>query len=261
MDPVIQVLRVPGTDMRPWLEHVARLRIAVFRDFPYLYDGNMAYEREYLEALSQAAGGALVLALDDHGTPVGASTGMPLQQAEAAPPDGQRGYQDKMQLTGFEKQLGVIEPGDALQVFDLGDVRAGIAVCYDSEFPLSVRAQREAGERLLLVPSCTDTYAGATRVTVGCMARALENRMFVAKAVTAGETAWSPALEVNTGEAVLYAPMDRGFPSDGVLAATVGDQLWAMADLDFEALTRRLGDAQVTVDGDWGKQRSCVSGP
>lgn len=34
-------------------------------------------------------------------------------------PDGRRGYQDKMQLTGFEKQLGVIEPGDALQVFDL----------------------------------------------------------------------------------------------------------------------------------------------
>ncbi len=174
-------------------------------------------------------------------------------------PDGRRGYQDKMQLTGFEKQLGVIEPGDALQVFDLGGVRTGIAVCYDSEFPLSVRAQREAGAQLLLVPSCTDTDAGATRVTVGCMARSLENRMFVAKAVTAGEAAWSPALDVNTGEAVLYAPMDRGFPADGVLASTQGDQLWAMADLDFDALTQRLGDAQVTVDGDWSQQRQHVT--
>lgn len=173
-------------------------------------------------------------------------------------PDGRRGYQDKMQLTGFEKQLGVIEAGDALQVFDVGGVRTGIAVCYDSEFPLSVRAQREAGAQLLLVPSCTDTDAGSTRVTVGCMARALENRMFVAKAVTAGDAAWSPALDVNTGEAVLYAPMDRGFPADGVLASTRGDQLWAMAELDFDALETRLGDAQVTVDGDWSQQRQDV---
>lgn len=84
MNPVIQVLRVTGTEMLPWLEHVARLRIAVFRDFPYLYDGDMAYEREYLQALSQAAGGVLVLALDESGAPVGASTGMPLVEAEAA---------------------------------------------------------------------------------------------------------------------------------------------------------------------------------
>lgn len=97
-------------------------------------------------------------------------------------------------------------------MFDLNGVRAGIAVCYDSEFPLPVRAQREAGARLLLVPSCTDTRAGATRVRVGCMARALENRMFVAQAVTTGAADWSPALDTNTGEATIYAPMDRGFP-------------------------------------------------
>src|SRR3546814_4828429 len=83
-------------------------------------------------------------------------------------PDGTRDYQDKLQLTGFEKDAGVIEGGDELKVFDLKGVRAGIAVCYDSEFPLPVRAQREAGVRLLLVPSCTDTQAGATRVRVGC---------------------------------------------------------------------------------------------
>jgi len=84
VDPVIQVLRVTGADMLPWLEHVARLRIVVFRDFPYLYDGDMAYERDYLQALSHAAGGVLVLALDPAGAPVGASTGMPLLQAEEA---------------------------------------------------------------------------------------------------------------------------------------------------------------------------------
>jgi len=169
-------------------------------------------------------------------------------------PDGTHGWQDKLQLTGFEKATGVIEGGDALKVFDVEGVRAGIAVCYDSEFPLPVRAQYEAGARLLAVPSCTDTEAGATRVRVGCLARALENRCFVAQAVTAGLAGWSPALDVNTGEAALFAPMDRGFPADGVLARTSGDQAWAIADLDFDTLEASRTQAQVANDRDWTGQ-------
>ena len=166
-------------------------------------------------------------------------------------PQGAHLWQDKLQLTGFEKGLGVIEGGDALKVFDLDVVRTGVAVCYDSEFPLPVRAQAEAGARLLLVPSCTDTEAGATRVRVGCLARALENRVFVAQSVTAGEAPWSPALDINTGEAAVFAPMDRGFPADGVVAQTAGDQAWAIADLDLDALDRSRADAQVANDRDW----------
>ena len=166
-------------------------------------------------------------------------------------PQGAHLWQDKLQLTGFEKGLGVIEGGDALKVFDLNGVRTGVAVCYDSEFPLPVRAQAEAGARLLLVPSCTDTEAGATRVRVGCLARALENRLFVAQSVTAGEAPWSPALDINTGEAAVFAPMDRGFPADGVVAQTAGDQVWVIADLDLDALDRSRADAQVANDRDW----------
>jgi predicted amidohydrolase len=166
-------------------------------------------------------------------------------------PQGAHLWQDKLQLTGFEKGLGVIEGGDALKVFDLDGVRAGVAVCYDSEFPLPVRAQAEAGARVLLVPSCTDTDAGATRVRVGCLARALENRLFVAQSVTAGEAPWSPALDINTGEAAVFAPMDRGFPADGVVAQTADDQVWAIAELDLDALDRSRADAQVANDRDW----------
>ena len=166
-------------------------------------------------------------------------------------PQGAHAWQDKLQLTGFEKRLGVIDGGEALNVFDIDGVRAGVAVCYDSEFPLPVRAQAEAGARLLLVPSCTDTDAGAMRVRVGCLARALENRMFVAQAVTAGEAAWSPALDINTGEAAIFAPMDRGLPDDGVVAQTTGDPGWAIADLEFDALDRSRSEAQVANDRDW----------
>lgn len=169
-------------------------------------------------------------------------------------PQGAHLWQDKLQLTGFEKGLAVIDGGDALKVFDLDGVRTGVAVCYDSEFPLPVRAQAEAGARLLLVPSCTDTEAGATRVRVGCLARALENRVFVAQSVTAGEAAWSPALDINTGEAAVFAPMDRGLPADGIVAQTSGDEMWVFAELDFDALERSRGDAQVANDRDWAGQ-------
>lgn len=171
-------------------------------------------------------------------------------------PDGGHLWQDKLQLTGFEKATGVIDGGDALKVVGIGAVRAGISICYDSEFPLPVRAQYEAGARLLLVPSCTDTAAGATRVQVGCLARALENRMFVAQAVTAGQAPWSPALDENTGEATVYAPMDAGFPADGILARTCGDDTWAVAELDFDLLEGTRGFAQVANDRDWPGQHA-----
>ena len=169
-------------------------------------------------------------------------------------PAGGHAWQDKLQLTGFEKQAGSIEGGDALKVFEHDGLRLAVAVCYDSEFPLPVRAQYEAGARLLLVPSCTDTAAGATRVRVGCLARALENRCFVAHSVTAGAAPWSPALDANTGEAALYVPMDVGFPDDGVLASTRDGGDWAIADIDPVALEASRDTAQVANDRDWRGQ-------
>ncbi|MET0581280.1 MAG: carbon-nitrogen hydrolase family protein [Pseudoxanthomonas sp.] len=168
--------------------------------------------------------------------------------------EGAHGWQDKLQLTGFEKSTGVIEAGGALKVFEVQGVRTGVSVCYDVEFPLPVRSQYEAGARLLLVPSCTDTDAGATRVRTGCLARALENRMFVAQSVTAGAAMWSPALDTNTGEAAIYAPMDVGLPADGIVVQTQAGQVWAIANLDFAALEGSRANAQVANDRDWNGQ-------
>lgn len=175
-------------------------------------------------------------------------------RADLFSPGGGHVWQDKLQLTGFEKKTGVIDGGDALKVFEIEGVRVGIAICYDIEFPLPVRAQCEAGARLLLVPSCTDTAAGATRVRVGCLARALENRCFIAQAVTAGEAAWSPALDVNTGEATVYAPMDVGLPADGIVVETREPHGWIYADFDPRRLRETRDSAQVANDRDWPGQ-------
>ena len=176
-------------------------------------------------------------------------------RAYLASPDGEVVSQDKLTLTGFEKNLGVVEPGQELRVFDTRFGRIAINICYDAEFPHYARAQQQAGARLLLVPSCTDTDAGATRVRVGCMARALENRFYVAQSVTAGEAADNPALDTNTGSAAVYAPSDRGMPADGVLARAEPAAGWLIADVDFGLLESTLPDAQVSVSADWDAQQ------
>lgn len=74
---MIEVKSFPANKAHRWLSEVARLRIQVFREFPYLYDGDLDYEREYLDVLFGSKDAVLVLAFDD-GQVVGASTGMPL---------------------------------------------------------------------------------------------------------------------------------------------------------------------------------------
>jgi predicted amidohydrolase len=175
-------------------------------------------------------------------------------RAELYAPDGRRWFQDKLVLTGFERGHTVIEPGDQLQVFDTALGRLGVNVCYDGEFPLFARRQYEAGARLLLVPSCTDTTAGATRVRVGCQARALENQIHVVQSVTAGEANWSPALDTNTGVAAVFAPSDRGLPDNGVIAQAQAGETWCIADIHAAALDAVRHAGQVANAADWDAQ-------
>jgi len=57
---------------------LARLRIAVFREFPYLYDGSDAYEQHYLQTYLKEPDSIVVLVYDGEQA-VGATTGIPMQ--------------------------------------------------------------------------------------------------------------------------------------------------------------------------------------
>ena len=57
-------------------EAFAHLRIAVFRDWPYLYDGDLDYERRYLADYTRSD--SLLVAVFDGDRLVGGSTGLPL---------------------------------------------------------------------------------------------------------------------------------------------------------------------------------------
>ena len=73
----IGVETLSGDDLAQGLDAVARLRMAVFRSYPYLYDGSLDYERVYLEKFATAEGAIIAVARDGDEV-VGAATGCPL---------------------------------------------------------------------------------------------------------------------------------------------------------------------------------------
>ncbi|TWI03423.1 acetyltransferase (GNAT) family protein [Luteimonas cucumeris] len=77
MDAAPAIACFRGAGIARHLDDVARLRIAVFRDWPYLYDGDLSYERDYLAAYAASPDSVFVLAFDGDEV-VGASTGLPL---------------------------------------------------------------------------------------------------------------------------------------------------------------------------------------
>ncbi|MEM0923579.1 MAG: GNAT family N-acetyltransferase [Pseudomonadota bacterium] len=84
---------IPAETLATHLPDLARLRIAVFRDFPYLYDGDMEYEETYL-ARYAAAPNALVVGAWHGLRLVGAATAAPMEDhaAEFAQPFAAKGY-------------------------------------------------------------------------------------------------------------------------------------------------------------------------
>ncbi len=78
----VDISTVTGAAIAPWLDALAALRIQVFRDWPYLYEGTLEYERSYLQRYVDAEQGLMVLAHDGDAL-IGASSGLPMAAADA----------------------------------------------------------------------------------------------------------------------------------------------------------------------------------
>ncbi len=78
---MIEIRTYTGAEVRPWLRDMARLRMSVFREFPYLYAGREENEMEYLEAYASSPHSLFVLALSE-GEVAGISSGLPLADAD-----------------------------------------------------------------------------------------------------------------------------------------------------------------------------------
>jgi predicted amidohydrolase len=178
--------------------------------------------------------------------------GMVRNRAPLISAQGRLVFQEKRVMTRFETEQWQVSAGDEPAVFDTPWGRIGIAICYDGEFPMLVRAQVEAGAWLILSPSCTDTLWGFNRVHLSARARAIENQCFVAIAPTVGDAPWSATLDRNRGYAGVFGPCDRGFPEDGVIARGQMDEPGLVfAELDPALLEAVRAEGGVRNHRDW----------
>jgi len=83
----IEIRTLKGEALKAALPALAGLRISVFREWPYLYDGSLAYEEKYLARYADTDGAVIIGAFDsafDGDRLVGAATGQPLIHEVAA---------------------------------------------------------------------------------------------------------------------------------------------------------------------------------
>jgi GNAT superfamily N-acetyltransferase len=78
----IAVRALTGGEIDAAIEDLARLRIEVFAAYPYLYDGDAAYEMQYLREFVAARDAVLVAAFDAARI-VGAATASPMDTSKA----------------------------------------------------------------------------------------------------------------------------------------------------------------------------------
>lgn len=186
--------------------------------------------------------------------PARRSDGRFVNAAQLVAPSGAIGVQEKIIMTPFERDWGVTG-GGPIRVFETAIGKIGIAICYDSEFPLLVRSMAEAGAEYLLVPSCTERVSGFHRIRAGATARALENQLAVVTSPTVGDALWSPAVDRNSGSAGIFVPADVFLSDTGVIAeGTLDAPGWITGEIDFARLRKLRSSGEMRNFADWSAQ-------
>lgn len=116
--------------------------------------------------------------------------------------------QDKLLLTPEERAMGWV-PGGDIKTFEGPWGRTAILVCYDSQSPRVSAMLSDFAPELILVPSMTFGN-GCRRVRAAAQALAVSHHCYVA--VTGVVDAPKCQVPGLVGQAVLFTPVDHGFP-------------------------------------------------
>lgn len=120
-------------------------------------------------------------------------------------------------------------PGTEAVVAPVGDLTAGMTVCYDLRFPELFRILTLRGARLIGVPSAFTLATGRDHWEVLLRARAIENQLFVLAPNQWGE---APPHYSSFGRSMIVDPW-------GVVLATAPDgECFVSAELDLAAQDR-----------------------
>lgn len=77
----LEILKLNGHEARSYAQDLGELRLKVFWDFPYLYEGTLEYEQKYLETYFKARH-SFILLVKDGNQAVGATTGIWAEEEE-----------------------------------------------------------------------------------------------------------------------------------------------------------------------------------
>jgi GNAT superfamily N-acetyltransferase len=91
---MIDCTGLKASDAMSFIDDLAALRCRVFREYPYLYAGNLSYERDYLAHYTKSENAFLVIAKYEDQI-VGVSTCLPLVEADPA-------FQEPFRATGYD---------------------------------------------------------------------------------------------------------------------------------------------------------------
>jgi predicted amidohydrolase len=121
------------------------------------------------------------------------------------------------------------EAGSEIVTAELGDLSAGLTICYDLRFPELFRILAVRGARLITVPSAFTAVTGRDHWQVLLRARAIENQVFLLAPNQIGE---APPQYSSYGRSAIVDPW-------GVVLATAPDEeCFVAADLDLAAQDR-----------------------
>ena len=156
---LVKTRPLTGPDLDTALPALARLRIEVFRAWPYLYEGSTAYEETYLRKLARAKDAFIVAAETDDGTIVGCATGsgMDDQHGEFALPLKTAGYDLPSTFYFGESVLLPAWRGHGLG-HAFFDAREAHAIAHGYKRACFCAVERPAGH-----PKCPDAYSPLDR--------------------------------------------------------------------------------------------------
>ncbi|WP_237154365.1 carbon-nitrogen hydrolase family protein [Oryzibacter oryziterrae] len=197
-------------------------------------DGPMV---ERLRALARRLGLAIVAGFPER------SGDVVYNSAVFAGADGSLQLYRKAHLYGPQEKAAFQPSSDPAQVFDYRGWRIGLLICFDVEFPETVRSLALAGAELVLVPTALPrapiSYSISGRM-IGT--RALENSLFVAYADLCGEEG---ACSYHGGS-VIAGPdgndLARAGPAEALLIADLDRAEISRARAESEYLTERRPD-------------------
>jgi len=116
------------------------------------------------------------------------------------------------------------QPGEEIVTAAVGEVEAGLSVCYDLRFPELFRILALRGARLLFAPSAFTAATGRDHWEVLLRARAIENQAFV---LAPNQVGTAPPHFDSHGHSAIVDPWGR------LLADLPAGEGFVAADLDF----------------------------